>query len=196
MTLHHMRRAPRTLSSLCTALLALGCLAHDADAQADTVVSQLRDGMVGLEVGYGQTPGMFAFLFSSRSTSWLLGVDRVSTESKIGTRVEHNTSLGFRIGLRKWASEMEGPFKLFAGAGISAADAKTEQTSWLGDGYGYGELGTALFVWPHLSLTAAGELSFSYGKNSSGLAAGTGIDRDRLYVRAVRFRGGAAIYLF
>lgn len=91
---------------------------------------------------------------------------------------------------------MEGPFKLFGGAGILSADDNTDQTSWLGDGYGYGELGTAFFVWPQLSLTAAGELSFAYGKNSSGSSVDTGVDRGRLYVRALRDRGGAAIYLF
>ncbi|MEO7714065.1 MAG: hypothetical protein ABIV10_14200 [Gemmatimonadaceae bacterium] len=191
-----VRRARRLLFSLCMTLLALGCLGHEADAQADTVVSQLRDGMVGLEVSYGQAPGLFAFLFSSPSTSWLLGVDRVTTETKVGTRVDRHNSFKFRIGLRKWTSEMEGPFKLFAGAGISFADDIPDQTSSLGDGYGYGELGTAFFVWPHLSLGAAGELSFAYGKHSSGSSVDTGVDRGRLYVRALRVRGGAAIYLF
>ena len=91
---------------------------------------------------------------------------------------------------------MNGPFKLFVGAGASAADANTDQSSWLGDGAGYGELGTVWFLSPHLSLSTSGELSFAYGKDRSGAAGYTGVQNDRLYVSGIRFRGGAALYLF
>lgn len=167
-----------------------------ARAQIPGDSSHLRRGIVGTEAGYGQTPGAAVFFFSSPTTSWLLGIDRVTSDIRAGVRGTSTTSIGVRVGLRKWAKEMTGPFKLFVGAGASAADATTDQASWLGDSFGYGELGSAWFLSPYLSLNATGELSFACGKDRTGVAGDVSVDKDRLFVRGTRFRAGAALYLF
>jgi len=183
-------------SIVATVVAMLALTALPVAAQVPDHVSHLRRGIVGAEAGYGQTPGVSLFFFSSPTTSWLLGMDRVTSEALVGVRGTRTTSLGARAGLRKWARDMTGPFKLFVGAGASVADENTDQTSWLGDGAGYGELGAVWFLSPHLGLTTSGELSFAYGKDLTNGTTFASDDKDRLYVRDTRFRAGAALYLF
>ena len=182
------------VSFLAVAFVAVAPVAHAQVAQDS---SHLARGIVGFEAGIGQTPGLLAFFFSSPTTSWLVGIDRVTTEAPVGTRAVRSTSPGFRVGVRKWPQEMTGPFKLFVGAGLATADVDPAQ-SGTGDEFGYGELGTTFFLGWHLSLNATGELSVAYGKDQSGNATPTTPEvlRSRLFVRGTRFRVGAAVYLF
>ena len=184
-------------SSIQVAIVAvLVSVAHHASAQVPEDSSHLRRGIVGIEAGYGQMPGVSLFFFSSPTTSWLVGIDHVTTDYAVGTRIARATSLGGRIGVRKWAGAMTGPFKVFVGAGISAADEDPAQSSWIGDSFGYGELGSTLFVGPHLSLNASGELSVAYERERTVPMTDAAVTPGRFLSRGSRLRLSAALYLF
>lgn len=180
-------RLPTVVAAV--ALLGVG---FPSRAQVPDDTSHLGRGIVGLEAGYGQMPGALAFLFSSSSTSWLLGMDRVTKELVVGSRVVRSVSAGLRFGVRKWPPGMTGPFKVFVGAGLATADVEPDQP---GKEFGYGELGAVYFLGRHVSLVATGELALAYGTRDDTIYTN---DRsnDRLFVRGTRFRVGTALYLF
>jgi hypothetical protein len=170
-------------------------LARMAPAQVPSVPAHPAAGVVGFEGAYGPLPGALGFFFSSPTTSWILGIDRATTERLAGTQLVRTTSTGFRVGVRKWPREMAGPFRIYVGTGLSSTDADLYQSE-PGTDFAYGELGALVFLGLHFSLNASGELSIAYRDDDASVQVGRETSTPRVFARGARMRVGAAVYLF
>jgi hypothetical protein len=178
-------------------LAALVVTAGTARAQVVEDSTHLARGITGFEMTVGQISGVTGFLFSSPSTSWVIGVDRLRHETIVGTRTLHSSSPGFRLGVRKWPTSMTGPFKIFVGAGLASGDIEPNEFGSQ-DQVGYGELGTVYFIGKHLSLNVNGELSIVYGDDHTRDPS-TSLPTTRtrgFFAGGPRLRTGLAVYLF
>jgi hypothetical protein len=176
---------------------ALLLTAGRARAQVAEDSTHLTRGISGFEMALGPVSGVTGFLFSSSSTSWLIGVDRLRQETIVGTRTLHSSSPGFRLGVRKWPPSMTGPFKIFVGAGLASGDIEPNEFGSK-DRVGYGELGAVYFIGRHLSVNAGGEFAVVYGDDDTRDPSTSlpGTRRKRFLAGGPRLRAGFSAYLF